>query len=286
LASLRAFIHQARERLIAAGIDAAEAGLDAELLARHALGWERAILLARLADGAPEMFDTAFRPLVERRLRREPMAYILGTQEFWGRDFRVAPGVLIPRPETELLIEETLAWAGNRHGGASFTAVDVGTGSGCLAITIALELPSAALHATDISSAALAIAGDNARRLGAKVQFHPGALLSGVTAPLDLIVSNPPYVTRAEYVALQPEVRAFEPETALVAGEDGLSVIRGLLDAAESALRLGGRLLMEIGYGQADAVAALLRERPGLDLLRIRADLQGIARAVVAARAS
>jgi release factor glutamine methyltransferase len=283
---LRAAIHQAREQLIRAGIDADEAALDAELLARHALGWDRAMLVARLPEAAPGPFDAGFRPLVERRRQREPMAYILGLQEFWGRDFRVAPGVLIPRPETELLIEESLSWAREHGAGAPLRIVDVGTGSACLAITLALELPRTIVHATDISSDALRIAEDNARRLGAKVAFHAGPLLSGAPAPVDLIVSNPPYVTRAEYAALPPEVRTFEPESALVGGDDGLSVIRALLNAAGSALGPGGRLLMEIGYGQADAVAALIRGRPGLDLLRIRADLQGIPRAVVAARGS
>jgi release factor glutamine methyltransferase len=285
LTSLRTFIQQAREALITAGIDADEATLDAELLARHALGWDRATLIARLPEAAPEAFEHRFRPLVERRLRREPMAYILGIQEFWGRDFHVASGVLIPRPETELLVEEALAWAGEGGGsGRPLCVVDVGTGSGCLAITMALELPRASVHATDISSTALRIAEVNARDHGAEVQFHSGALLSGVPSALDLIVSNPPYVTRHEYAGLPPEVRAFEPESALVAGEDGLAVIRALLEAAGSTLRRGGRLLMEIGYGQAEAVTALIREQPALDLLRIRPDLQGIPRAVVAAR--
>jgi release factor glutamine methyltransferase len=281
---LRATIQRAREELIRAGVDTEEARLDVELLARRALGWDRATLVARLADEPPPSFQSAFQPLLERRLRREPMAYILEVQEFWGRDFQVAAGVLIPRPETELLIEEALAWASEQDAVQPLRVADIGTGSGCLAITIALEVPRAIVHATDISSAALAMAHFNADRLGATVRLHSGALLSEVPTPLDLIVSNPPYVARADYLGLQPEVRAFEPESALVAGDDGLTVIRELVSAAGAALRPGGRLLMEIGYGQDEAVAHLMRSRPDLDLLRIRRDLQGIPRAVVAAR--
>ena len=283
MATLRTRIHASREQLVSAGIDASEAALDAELLARQALGWDRATLVARLADPAPPGFDVTFAPLLERRRRREPMAYILGVQEFWGRDFKVAPGVLIPRPETELLIEETLAWA-REQDGAPLQIADVGTGSGCLAITIALEVRGAEVYATDISPAALAIAGENAQRLGATIRLHQGLLLADVPAPLDLIVSNPPYVTQAEYEVLQPEVRAFEPETALVGGGDGLAVIRELIGVAATALRPGGRLLMEIGYGQAEMVGQLVRANERLELRQIMNDLQGIPRAVVAAR--
>jgi release factor glutamine methyltransferase len=271
-------------RLEHAGVPPAEAALDAELLARTVLGWDRARWIVEARSPAPPDLADRLEPSVARRERREPMAYILGGQEFWGRDFRVAPGVLIPRPETELLVEEALAWAGNQETAAPLCVADIGTGSGCLAITIALEVPRAVVHATDISSIALAIAEDNALRLGARVRFHHGSHLAGVPTPLDVIVSNPPYVARAEYAALEPEVRAFEPEAALVGGDDGLFMVRELLDVAAAALRPGGRLLMEIGYGQDAAVARLVRETGGLELLRIRADLQGIPRAVVAAR--
>lgn len=281
---LRAVVQQARARLIAAGVEAGEAGLDAELLTRQALGWDRATLVARLGDEPPAGLEAALVPLLERRVRREPMAYILGVQEFWGRDFRVGPGVLIPRPETELLIEAALEWARARAPSAPPVVVDVGTGSGCLAITLALELAGAVVHATDISPAALAVAEDNARRFGATVRFHRGPLFAAVPPPVDLLVSNPPYVTRAAYASLPPEVRAYEPELALVGGEDGLDVIRQVLVAAGRGLRPGGWLLLEIGYDQAEAVARLAAEVPGLELLRIAADLQGIPRAVVAAR--
>jgi release factor glutamine methyltransferase len=281
---LRAALFDARQRLIAAGIEAGEAVLDVELLARHALGWDRATLVARLADAAPGGFEDRFGPLVDRRIRREPMAYILGVQEFWGRDFVVGPGVLIPRPETELLVEEALAWARELGSPESFRIVDVGTGSGCLAVTLALELRHATVAATDVSTAALAVAAENARRLDAAVQFRQGSLLADIPGPLDLIVSNPPYVTRADYTALQPEVRQFEPESALVGGADGLDVIRAMLPPAAAALRPAGRLLVEIGHDQAAAVSRLVSETRGIELVRLRADLRGIPRAIVAER--
>lgn len=270
-------------RLVAAGIPPEEAGLDAELLARHVLGWDRATLLARGRDEPPGGFAAAYETVIARRVRREPVAYILGHQEFWGRDFLVGPGVLIPRPESELLIEEALDYARDREG-LPLCIVDVGTGSGCLAITLALELPDATVHATDISTEALAIARQNASRLGARVSFHHGSMLAGMLAPVDVIVCNPPYITRHDYERLQPEVRDHEPLAALVGGDDGLEAVRLCVRAATAALGPGGRLLMEIGYDQADAVRRLVEDLPALVLLRIRADLQGTPRAIVAAR--
>jgi release factor glutamine methyltransferase len=282
--TLQTCVREARGRLIAAGVAPDEAVLDAELLARHVLGWDRATLLARAQDEPPAAFAAAYAALLERRVRREPMAYITGHQEFWGRDFLVGPGVLIPRPETELLIEEALAWARTWQGDRPPRIVDVGTGSGCLAVTLALELPRATVYATDISDEALAVARRNASRLGAQVGFHAGSVLAGVPRPVDLIVANPPYVARAEYETLQPEVRVFEPMTALVGGDDGLDAVRLVVKAAAAALAPGGGLLMEIGYGQADVVARLVASEGALELLCIRADLQGTPRAVVAAR--
>jgi len=269
---------------VAAGIPSEEAGLDAELLARHVLGWDRATLLARAADEPPDGFAAAYEAVLERRGRREPVAYITGHQEFWGRDFLVGRGVLIPRPESELLVEEALDYARGRGRQEPLCIADVGTGSGCLAISLALELPQAAVHATDISADALAIARRNASRLGAPVRFHHGSMLAGVVPPVDLIVCNPPYITASDHRTLQPEVREYEPATALVGGDDGLEAVRLMLEAAGAALRPDGRLLMEIGYGQADAVRRLVADAPALVLLRIRPDLQGTPRAVVAAR--
>ena len=146
--------------------------MDADLLARHALGWDLATLVSRAADEAPAGFDARFAALIDRRLRREPVAYIRGTQEFWGRDFVVRPGVLIPRPETEFIIEEAIAWSLGRDAGAApLRVLDIGAGSGCLAVTLALELTGARVAATDISSDALDTARENQRRLGAEVSF-------------------------------------------------------------------------------------------------------------------
>jgi release factor glutamine methyltransferase len=282
--TVRAAIQHAREQLIAAGIDAGEASLDAELLARHVLGWDRATLVARIVDDAPAGFEAAYEHATVRRVRREPVAYIVGVQEFWGRDFLVRPAVLIPRPETELIVEETLAWARTRSRGLRI--VDIGTGSGCLAITLALELPRAAVDATDVSANALAVARENAERLRARVAFHHGSMLAGIAAPVDAIVSNPPYITGADYETLQPEVRSYEPPSALLGGDDGLDAIRLVAAAAAHGLGAGGVLVMEIGYGQVEGATRIVAETEQLHLLRIRNDLQGTARTLVAVRTS
>lgn len=279
---LRSAIQRARDQLIAAGIDAGEAGRDAELLARHVLEWDRATLIANDVDTAPAGFDMAYAAVIARRLRREPVAYIIGRQEFWGRDFLVRPGVLIPRPETELIVEETLRWANDRTG--SLRLADIGTGSGCLAITLALELPHATVEATDIDADALAIAGENADRLEARVAFRRGSMLAGIDHPLDVIVSNPPYIARADYETLQPEVRCYEPATALLAGDDGLDAVRLVADAAGAALGEGGVLIVEIGFGQAESAARVVTETKQLHVLGIRDDLQGIPRTLIAVR--
>lgn len=284
--TLHAHLRDARARFSAAGIPAIEADLDAELLARHVLGWDRVTLVAHLPDPAPAGFAESYAALVERRAAREPLAYIRGIQEFWGRDFGVGPGVLIPRPETELIIEEALAWARARRGdGHTVRVLDIGAGSGCLAITLALELPGADVTATDTSGAALSVARANAERLGATVGFQLGAYLASSAGPFDLIVSNPPYVAAPAYAGLAPEVRDHEPVAALVAGAAGLDVIREVVRKAAPVLAPGGLLLIEIGYDQADAVTGIVSDTAGLRLLGIREDLQGIPRVAVIAPA-
>ncbi len=206
---LRDLADGARRRLEAAGIPRAEAALDAELLARDALGWDRATWLTRRDDDERAVeqqtvaargigaFRAAFDARVARRAMREPMAYIRGTQEFYGREFLVGPGVLIPRPETELVVDEAKAAAMGRR---TPRLADIGTGSGCLAVTLALELPSAAIVATDISAEALTIARGNAaaHQVGARITFVETSYLTGVAGLFDLIVANPPYVREAE----------------------------------------------------------------------------------------
>ncbi|MCC7125868.1 MAG: peptide chain release factor N(5)-glutamine methyltransferase [Acidobacteria bacterium] len=276
-------VRDARTALVAAGIPDAEAALDAELLARHALNIDRATWILRMRDAATPAFTAAFASLIDRRTRREPVAYIRGVQEFWGRDFAVSPAVLIPRPETELIVEEALTFL--RGSGVAQPAVlDIGVGSGCLAITLALEHPAAVVHGTDVSPDALAIARRNAERWGAPVTLHHGPITAGLSGPWDLIVSNPPYITTAAYTALQPEVRNHEPVLALVGGDDGLDVIRAVVRAGREQLREGGLLLIECGHDQAAAVAALVTGTEGLRLLRVRDDLQGVPRMVIAVR--
>jgi release factor glutamine methyltransferase len=270
-------VARAAATLEAAGVPADEARQDAALLARHVLNWDLGTWLTRLRDDAPEDFSEPFARVIARRARREPVAYITGEREFFGRSFRVSPAVLIPRQETELIVEEALA-----AGGA--TVVDIGTGSGALAISLALELPDARVVATDISPAALIVARDNADRLGAtgRVEFRAGAFFAGADDPVDLIVSNPPYVAERDRLTLMPEVADFEPDTALFSGPDGLDTIRELFRLAPRRLTSGGTFIVEFGLGQAGAMRALVDEQPGLRLIRIREDLQRIPRVLVA----
>lgn len=283
-------VRAARARLIDAGVPEHEAALDAAGLAMHALRCDRASLLTRDREPAPPGFHDDLAPLLHRREAREPMAYIRGTQEFWGRDFIVSSAVLIPRPETELVIEEALAWRRDRSASRSESPliVDIGTGSGCLAITLACEWPDARMVATDISEAALQIARRNACRydVDGRIQFRPAAYLADIDTPVDLIVANPPYVADEERGWLQPEVRDHEPSEALFGGVDGLRDVRAILQLAPSALVGDGRLLMEIGAGQAEGVREAVRGIPRLSLLEIRADLQGIPRVAVCVSAA
>jgi release factor glutamine methyltransferase len=274
---------EARRRLERAGVLPADATLDAEVLARHVLGWDRPRFIARRGEAPPPGFDLLYDRLVLRRSRREPVAYIVGHREFFGREFAVSPAVLVPRPETEVLVEAALERIANVE---SPRIVDVGTGSGCIAITLALEAPHARVRATDTSAAALDVAQRNARRLGAddQIAFVRESLLDPDSGgPFDLIVSNPPYIATVDRDALPPEVRLFEPGEALFGGADGLAVVRPLVAAAERVLRPGGWLAIEIGAGQANAVSALV-ETPAWRRLELRQDLQGIPRVALAER--
>jgi release factor glutamine methyltransferase len=277
-------IAAARAVLAQSGIPPADAAIDAEVLARHVLGWDRARLLAYGRDHAPAHFSESFDALVQRRARREPVAIILGRREFWGLDFEVTPDVLVPRPETELLVEEALAFA-RSHGCRS--AVDVGTGSGCIAVALACELPELRLTAVDMSRAALDVAARNAASHGvaSRITFVQGDLLGPVSDPVDLIVSNPPYVAEVDAATLAPDVLQFEPHMALFGGRDGLDVLRRLFNDAHSRLAPDGRLIVEFGFGQ-DAQVRGLAIDSGWDVIRIREDLQGIPRTAVLARAS
>lgn len=277
-------VGQARQRLRAAGISPDEADLDARLLAEHVLGWSTERYLIDARSPATPQFVSEYDALVERRAKREPAAYIVGWQEFWGLPFEVGPGVLIPRPETELVVETALTLLNAAPLAANPAIADVCTGSGCVAVAIARERPDVRVTATDISERALAIARRNAERHGvaARVTFVRADLLAGVAGPFDLVSANPPYVPDADRPTLQPEVRDHEPPLALYAGADGLDVIRRLVVEATERLREGGVLVFEFGFGQSDEIAKLISGTRGLRMVELRPDLQGIPRVAVA----
>lgn len=272
----------ARVALRGVGISQDTAALDADLLARHVTGWDLATWIARRSEAADAFFEERYATVIARRLTREPIAYIRGTQEFWGRDFEVGSGVLIPRPETELLVELAVSHLSSKP---NALVVDVGTGSGCIAITVALEHPSADVHAIDVSEEALTVARRNARRLGAPgINFVNGSYLAGAPTPIDLIVSNPPYVAATDRPAIAPEVKDFEPLVALFGGSDGLRDIRALLMHTVTALADDGVLMMEIGDRQAESVEQEIGDIAALSLVEIHTDLQGIPRVAVIRR--
>jgi release factor glutamine methyltransferase len=270
---------QARATLAAAGIAPDEAAIDADLYARTLLGWDRARLLAEQRGPMPAALEPRFSDWIARRSRREPSAYIVGVREFWGLDFRVSPDVLIPRPETEFIVEEALPVLRALE---SPRVADIGTGSGILAVAIAHEIPGCSVIASDISAAALAVAERNAAAHGVagRIRFVETSYLDGVDGTFDVIVSNPPYVRDRDKNALSKDVR-HEPDVALFGGDDGLRHVAGVLDTAVRNLRGSGWLLMEFGYGQEDDVRSLIDARPSLRLDRIREDLQGIPRTAI-----
>ena len=282
------FLHErlsaGREYLVAAGIAPEEAAIDVDLFARTILGWDRARVLTARTEPAPAALEPRFSEWIERRANREPSAYIVGLREFWGLDFRVTPDVLIPRPETEFVVEEALTIL-QGLGVASPRLADIGTGSGNIAVSLAHEIPSATVTATDVSAAALEVARENARRHGVerRVTLVETSFLDGIHDPFDLIVANPPYVKEGDKPALARDVRR-EPDVALFGGASGLRGIEATLDAAARTLREGGWLVMEFGFGQEEDVRRLTAARPSLRVDRVREDLQGIARTAVIQR--
>jgi release factor glutamine methyltransferase len=282
--TLHDVLTDARNRLVAAGISAEEAAVDVDLYACTLLGWDRVRLLTDRRDPVPAAFGARFSEWIARRERHEPSAYITGTREFWGLAFDVTPDVLIPRPETELVVEEALACLGGRRG-AWMRIADIGTGSGCIAVALAHELHTARLVATDLSGSALTVAQRNAERHGvsARVTFVRTSYAEGIDGPFDLVTANPPYVRDGDRPALGRAV-LHEPAQALFGGDEGLRDIRGVLDAAVRTLRPGGYLVMEFGLGQESAVRELITTRSTLVLERVREDLQGIARTAIIRR--
>jgi release factor glutamine methyltransferase len=266
-----------------AGVDSPRRA--AEVLLAHLLQWRRSQLIANGYDGLPADARIRFEELVRRHAGGEPLQYLTGEREFYGLAFRVTPAVLIPRPETEILVETAVMLARSRAGGVRFA--DVGTGSGCIAIALAHEVPETRGWATDLSGAAIHLARENARRLcvPGRVSFVCCDLLAAFAArPLfDLILSNPPYISAGDFGQLPAGVRDHEPRLALFGGESGIEVYGRLIPQAAARLRAGGRLLLEIGAGQQPAVGELLA-RHGLLCEPAIADLQGIPRCLVARR--
>lgn len=277
--SIRQAMADAAARLRDAGLTPTDARIDADVLVRHVLGWDRATLLLRRDEALPSAAGAALDGLVARRAAREPVAYLTGTREFYGRDFHVSPAVLIPRPETELIVDAVLT---RTAPDAARRVADVCTGSGVLAVTLACERPRFEIVATDISAEALALARQNASAHGVsdRVTFVEADLLTTVPRPFDIIVANPPYVPERDASTLTPDVRAFEPGVALFGGEDGLAITERLVQQASSCLVTGGLFVMEFGAGQQYDVARHATSA-GFDVLEVARDLQGHPRTVV-----
>jgi release factor glutamine methyltransferase len=249
--------------------------LDAEILLAHAMGISRAQLLARLRD---RLEIPQYEPLLERRLACEPIAYIFGEWEFFSLPFRVVPPLLVPRPETEHLVEAVLERVGNQPA----RLLEIGTGTGCVAISIACNAPNARVVATDINPRAVQVAAQNAVRhhVAGRVEFRQGDLfepVAGADSTFDVICSNPPYVETSAWDELPPVIRLYEDPRALLAGPDGLDVVRRLVSEGRRFLKPDGMLAFEIGMGQRAAVEQLLAENGYRDIM-FRRDLAGIDR--------
>jgi release factor glutamine methyltransferase len=275
--------HALAEMFRQAGIDSADA--DARLLIAHALGIDRTALMTdgarALNAGEAKSIDT----LAARRLKHEPVSRIFGHKEFWSLSLMVTPDVLVPRPETETVVEAALDKLLPMKQ-EKLRILDIGTGSGALLLALLSELPNATGTGTDISAAALEIARTNAERnkLAARCTFIVCNIAAGMQGPFDLIVSNPPYIAHGEIAALAPEVRDYDPYLALDGGADGLDGYRAIAAQVRPLLTQGGRLIVELGAGQEGAVRALFT-KAGLNVAAVKEDLAGIPRALSATAA-
>ena len=271
------YLRRAAGLLAEAGCDAPR--LDAEVLLAHSLSLSRAQLYARWHESLSTAQEQECEGLLQRRLRREPLAYIVGHKEFFGLDFYVDRRVLIPRPETELLVEQAIAVARRLAPAEALRVADVGTGSGAIAVSLALSLPEAYIYAVDASPEALEVAAENVRRHGvaARVQLLRGDLLAALPDPVDVVVANLPYISQTEWATLAPEIRLFEPVKALAGGPEGLDLIQQLLTQAAGQAKPPRAILLEIGALQGNKVldlahlifgeaqASLLPDYAGLD---------------------
>jgi release factor glutamine methyltransferase len=277
--TIREALRSAAERLELHHVS--NARLTAELVLAHVLSVEREYLYAHDDRVLSEQELQMLEDRLYDRISGVPLQYIVGRQEFYGRYFRVNPAVLIPRPETEYIIEAVLELQGTRGlPPRPLSIIDVGTGSGCIAVTLALELPGTNVFAGDVSFEALLVARENAATLGAPVRFVCMDVLDALQTRFDFIVSNPPYVRRGELSRLQREVREHEPHVALFSPEDELAIYRRLVVGAEEMLNSGGHIIMEVGIGMDERVLSLFG--PRWDALPTKTDLQGIPRTVIA----
>lgn len=284
MATFRAALAEARALLARAGI--ASAGVDSRLLMADAAGLDTASLMARDSHELPPIAEASFRAHMTRRLAGEPVARILGSKEFWGMPFALSEAVLVPRPDTETLVEAVLAACRQRFGN-QIRLCDLGTGSGAILIALLRELPDATGVAVDISSAALAVARANAERLGVlgRISFQEGDFGDVPDERFDVVVSNPPYVQSAVIDGLAAEVRDFDPRLSLDGGPDGLAAYRAILGRAPFILKQGGLLGLEVGHDQGSAVSALCRDA-GLRNVAVERDLSGVGRVVLGIWAS
>jgi release factor glutamine methyltransferase len=277
--TIREALRSAAERLELHHVS--NARLTAELVLAHVLSVEREYLYAHDDRVLSEQELQMLEDRLYDRISGVPLQYIVGRQEFYGRYFRVNPAVLIPRPETEYIIEAVLELQGTRGlPPRPLSIIDVGTGSGCIAVTLALELPGTNVFAGDVSFEALLVARENAATLGAPVRFVCMDVLDALQTRFEFIVSNPPYVRRGELSRLQREVREHEPHVALFSPEDELAIYRRLVVGAEEMLNSGGHIIMEVGIGMDERVLSLFG--PRWDALPTKTDLQGIPRTVIA----
>jgi len=278
---LREALQSVTQTLRRAGI--ADASVEAELLLGHILGISKTQLYIEPERSLTSVETEHLCHLVRRRLDHEPAAYILGHCEFYGIDFCIDCHTFIPRPETELLVEKAVELASRiSHQGKRITIADVGTGCGAIAISLALALPQAKIYATDISASALQVAEMNCRRhaVSSQVELLQGNLLEPLSQPVDMIVANLPYIKSCEFKDLSPEVRNFEPTTALAGGEDGLGKIQQILEQMPGKLNYGGCFLLEIGQGQGRMVTSLIKSYFPQASMELISDLGGIERVV------
>jgi release factor glutamine methyltransferase len=277
-------IYEAAQKLSAAGIP--NARFDAEVLLSYLIKKDRAWLITHGKDMLEREDEQLFEEAIRRRLRREPLQYIIGKQEFWGLEFIVSPDVLIPRPETELLVETAVRIA--RSAGGQVTIVDLCTGSGCVAISLAKEIAGARIFATDTSAQALVVARGNARENSVSecIRFFEGDLFQpleelDLQGRVDIITANPPYIRAGDLPTLQAEVKDYEPQVALIAGPEGTEIQKQIIENAPAFLKKQGALIMEMGLGQAETLARIAASTGAYDKTGILKDLAGIDRVLV-----